>query len=218
MEGAVKNMLNDFEKYFIEVPDASYYIDGKKYWQSVHGKAYTRYNKAQKEVMKKTIDKEEIIKYVNDLLKTVGIAEVNTPIMELSEINYKTLKEKYELDNERDIVWIKFTKDGFVGCIAVGNDINFQIPSNSSEYDNVETKYNEYEKVWIKVWIYNSSGILIHKLNKEWDESFVLVFPLKGLKESGYCRHDIEMAIGNYLSKGKNVPIIDYYSHNIGEN
>lgn len=209
-------MMNDFKEYFKEDPNASYYRDGNKYWQSVYGNAYTRYNKAKEEAQKVPVDKEKIIGYINDLLKTVGIAEVNKPIMKLSEINYKTLKEKYELDNEKDIVWIKFSKDGFVGCVAASNDINFQIPSNSSEYDNKETKYNEYEGKHKEVWIYNSSGILIHKLNKEWDESLILVFPLKGLKESGYCRHDIEMAIGNYLSKGKNVPIIDYYSHNIG--
>ena len=63
---------------------------------------------------------------------------------------------------------------------------------------------------------YNSSGILVHKLKKEWDESFVLVFPLRKLKEScGYSRHNIEMALGNYLIE-QNVPIIDFYSHYIG--
>ena len=57
---------------------------------------------------------------------------------------------------------------------------------------------------------------MVHKLKKEWDESFVLVFPLRKLKEScGYSRHNIEMAIGNYLIE-QNVPIIDFYSHYIG--
>ena len=36
------------------------------------------------------------------------------------------------------------------------------------------------------------------------------------LKEScGYSKHNIEMAIGNYLIE-QNVPIIDFYSHYIG--
>lgn len=210
-------MVNNVEEYFREDPEASYCNkDGKKYFQSVHRKSYTRYNKAKKEVEKKVIDKEEIIEYVNELLETIGITPVSKPIMNPSEVNYKSLKEEYELDDEGDIVWIKFTTDGFIGCVAVSNDINFQIPSAISDYDILEKKYNEYTKRYEDDWKYNSSGILVHKLNKKWDESFVLVFPLKKRKESGYSRHEIEMAIGNYLSKGKNVPIIDYYSHNIG--
>lgn len=199
-------MVNNLKEYFREDPKASYYKDGNKYWQSVHGKAYTRYNKAKEEVEKKVVDKEEIIEYVNELLESIGIMQVSKPIMNPSEVNYKSLKKEYELDDERDIVWIKFTTDSFIGCVAAGNDINFQIPSNSSEYDAQEKEDD---------WKYNSSGILVHKLNKKWDESFVLVFPLRKLKESRYSRHEIEMGIGNYLSKGKNVPIIDYYSHNI---
>ena len=41
-------------------------------------------------------------------------------------------------------------------------------------------------------------GIIIHKLGKEWDESFVLIFPLKGIP-NGYTRSDVEAAIGNML-------------------
>ena len=98
----------------------------------------------------------------------------------------------------------------------MSNDINFDIPPNESVYDNKVWKYDEYTKKNELVWKYNSSGILVHKLKKEWDESFVLVFPLRKLKESwGYSRHNIEMAIGNYLIE-QNVPIIDFYSHYIG--
>lgn len=203
------------KEFFKEDPAAAYYKGGKKYWQSVHGNAYTRYNKAKEEARKIPVDKEKIIGYVNDLLKAVGIAEVINPIMKLSEINYKSLKEEYELDDERDLVWIKFTKDGFVGCVAASNDINFQFPTNYLEYDVKEMKYKKDKGKFEEDWKYNTSGILVHKLNKAWDKSFVLVFPLKKLKESDYNRHNIEMAIGNYLSKEKNVPIIDYYSHNM---
>lgn len=97
----------------------------------------------------------------------------------------------------------------------MSNDINFDIPPNDSVYDSKVWKYNEYTKKAELVWKYNSSGILVHKLNKKWDESLVLVFPLRKLNEScGYGRHNIEMAIGNYLIEQK-VPIIDYYSHYI---
>lgn len=63
---------------------------------------------------------------------------------------------------------------------------------------------------------YNSSGILVHKLNKKLDESLVLVFPLRKLNEKfGYSRRNIVMTIENYLIE-QNVPIIDYYSYYIG--
>ena len=136
--------------------------------------------------------------------------------MSPSEVNYTSLKEEFNLDDERDIVWIKFTKDDFVGAVATSNDINFDIPPDASVYDNKILKYNEYKKKDELVWQYNSSGILVHKLKKKWNESLVLVFPLKELgKNRKYSRHEIEMAIGNYLIE-QQVPIIDYYSHYIG--
>ncbi len=136
--------------------------------------------------------------------------------MNPSEVDYTLIKKEFELDDEKDIVWIKLTEDGYVGVVAVSNDINFDIPPNDSVYDDKVWKYNEYTKKNELVWKYNSSGILVHKLNKKWDESLVLVFPLRKLNEScGYSRHNIEMAIGNYLIE-QNVPIIDYYSHYIG--
>ena len=210
-------MINNVHKYFWEDPDASYYINERKYWQSVHGRSFFRYNKAKKEISEKNIVPiETIIEYVNEVLKAVGIAEVKKPIMNPSEVDYTLLKKEFELDDEKDTVWIKFTEDGFVVVIAVSNDINFDIPPNESVYDNKVWKYDEYTKKNELVWKYNSSGILVHKLKKEWDESFVLVFPLRKLKEScGYSRHNIEMAIGNYLIE-QNVPIIDFYSHYIG--
>lgn len=210
-------MISNTQKYFLEDPVASYYIDGKKYWQSVHGRSYVRYNKAKKEIDEKIIVPIEIIiDHVNELLKAIGITQVQFPIMSPSEVNYTSLKEEFNLDDERDIVWIKFTKDDFVGVVATSNDINFDIPPDASVYDNKILKYNEYKKKDELIWQYNSSGILVHKLKKKWNESLVLVFPLKELRKNcKYSRHEIEMAIGNYLIE-QQVPIIDYYSHYIG--
>lgn len=210
-------MINNVQTYFWEDPEASYYKDEKKYWQSVHGKSFSRYNKAKKEVSEKTtVPIETIIEYVNEILKVIGITEVKNPIMNPSEVDYTLIKKEFELDDEKDIVWIKLTEDGYVGVIAVSNDLNFDIPPNDSVYDDKVWKYNEYTKKNELVWKYNSSGILVHKLNKKWDESLVLVFPLRKLNEKGgHSRHNIEMAIGNYLIE-QNVPIIDYYSHYIG--
>ena len=71
--------------------------------------------------------------------------------------------------------------------------------------------YNSYKKRNEEEGVHNSAGILVHKLGKEWDESFVLIFPLKGIPD-GYTRSDVETAIGNMLIE-KDVPILDFYSH-----
>lgn len=97
---------------------------------------------------------------------------------------YNELKKKYKLNDERHIVWIKFTKSGCLGVVAAGADINFDMK--------------------------NTSGKIIEYVGEKWDEDFVLVFPLPQI---GFgFRRDIECGIGNYLlSKG--VPILDRYSH-----
>jgi hypothetical protein len=96
---------------------------------------------------------------------------------------------------------MKFTTDGYLGVVAAGDDINFGIPNNSLEYNEKNNKGD---------WKYNTSGIIIHRLRKVWDESFVLIFPIPDIGDRE--RRDIECGIGNFLiSKG--VPILDYYSH-----
>ncbi len=87
-------MINNVHKYFWEDPDASYYINERKYWQSVHGRSFFRYNKAKKEISEKNIVPiETIIEYVNEVLKAVGIAEVKKPIMNPYEVDYTLLKK-----------------------------------------------------------------------------------------------------------------------------
>ena len=60
-----------------------------------------------------------------------------------------------------------------------------------------------------------SAGIINNKLNLEWNEEIVLIITLDSYPEGlEYLnRSDIESGIGNYLIS-KNVPILDYYSHN----
>lgn len=83
--------------------------------------------------------------------------------------------------------------------------------NETSEYNLKIEVWDPYKKCKKSEWKHNSSGIIIHKLREQWDDFFVLVFPLKNIPY-GYSRHDIEKAIGNYLIK-KNVPILDFYSH-----
>lgn len=171
---------------------------------SVHfGQSY-RFNKALEETKKETVPVNKICDLTKSFLKSIGIGTIDNPIYENPlPFDYQKMKEEFKLDDERDIVWIKFTKDGYIGVVATSNDINFNYPSGENDYDKKDKKKDK--------WIFNTSGILVRKLNKEWDESFVLVFPLIGISD-GYVRGDIEEAIGNMLIEN-NVPILDYYSH-----
>ena len=161
-----------------------------------------RFDRAEKQSKKPIVALDMIIKHVNDFLEELGMERVDSP-------KYMVLREKINyveicagLEDKRDIVWLKFTTDKYLGVVATSNDINFNIPKLKEEY-SVKRKSR---------YMYNTSGIIIHHLNKEWDDSFVLVFPLKGMPPN-YCRGDIERGIGNYLIE-QGVPILDFYSHN----
>lgn len=100
---------------------------------------------------------------------------------------YDIIKEIFDLRDARDIVWIKFTKNGRVGVVAQSFDINF-------DYDT-------------------TSGELARDWDGGWDTSFVLIFPLTQDILRRNSKEELETAIGKYLTE-KKVPIIDYYSHN----
>ena len=87
------------------------------------------------------------------------------------EIDYVDVAQIYNLNNRNHIIWMKFTEDGYLGLVAASDDINFSMD--------------------------NSSGLIIDYLNQKWDESFILMFPLKGITDG--LRKDIECGIGNYL-------------------
>lgn len=153
--------------------------------------------KEQVEEMK-PISKGKIIEYVREFFKNITmtdfeILEVNLKKNPIKRGFYSGFQKKYGLNDKRDIIWMKFTKpeseieDGYLGVVAMGCDINFN-----------------YE---------NTSGKIIKALGKEWDETSILIVFLKKVP-SQMNRQQLESGIGNYLI-GKNVPILDYYSHNI---
>ena len=170
---------------------------------SVHYSSF-RLIKAEKESKKTPVEIRKIIKYTNEFLNILKMKPISNPVIDLTkkEINYKQIKENSFIEDEKDIVWMKFTKDKYLGVVATSNDVNFNIPTSMEQY-NIK-KNNK--------WVYNTSGIIIHHLHKEWDENFVLVFPLINIPK-GLNRGDIERGIGNYLIY-KNIPILDFYSHN----
>ena len=211
-------MVDDFQKYFRVNLNA--FQDSKKLnkkiAKSVHFKDRERFDLAKKQKEKSVVQVSCIIKLVNDLLETIGIKPVEEKQAKINPngINYDELKRIHNLADVHDIVWMKFTKSGHVGVVASSNDVNFDIPCDSSQYDIRVQRYNSYEKRNKEEWKYNTSGILVHSVGEQWDESFVLVFPLESNeKPCKYDRHMVETAVGNYLEEN-NVPIIDYYSHN----
>lgn len=203
MKQNLKEFNRETDKFFTKDPGAYYFNNkGEARPHSVHGGSRYRFEKAKTEAEKAVKPIEEIIDLVNDFFAIIGIAKVENPRMNPQNINYEKIMVEHQLENKRDIIWMKFTDDGYLGVIAQRNDINFDIPDSADECDKKNGKN----------WSYNTSGILIHSLHKQWDKTFVLVFPLHR-EGCIYSRHDIETAVGNYLIE-KGVPILDYYSHN----
>lgn len=161
-----------------------------------------RKEKAVEQALLPKVERTIISKYISEFLSTLSMPTKKSYMVSIDEkegtpIDYNAIKEENNLQDIRDIVWIKFTEDGHVGVVATSNDINFNIPETEQDY---------YDKK------FNSSGILIHQLKKRWDREKLLIVPLVSIPQ-GLRRGDIERGIGNYLvSKG--VPILDYYSHN----
>ena len=159
----------------------------------------------QKEVGMKS--KKELINIITTLteefLKLIGISMKyynGSAVFNLDDceikwnkkfIPYKDIACQCNLNNINHIIWMKFAKvrgedddKRHLGVVAASNDINFLTN--------------------------NTSGIIIDSLDLEWDESFVLIFPLSSITDG--MRKDIEVGIGNYLTENK-VPILDLYSH-----
>ncbi len=149
-----------------------YNVEKPDYRGSVKFSDY-RLNKAKEQTNELPKSIADIVNYVNELFVKLCIEVTDNPVVkDPLNINYEAIKEKYKLKYIQDIIWMKFTIDGYLGVVATSNDINF----NKN----------------------NTSGILIQQLNKIWDTSFVLVFPLSNIP-IGYNRGDIERAVGNYL-------------------
>jgi len=206
-------MIEKMQRFFQRFPSTPPIGVKGDYRCSVHfGNTY-RLDEAREQASFSPVDVNVITTYVNDFFRSIGMNTVAAPVISNPlQIDYEKIKRDYVLDELGDIVWMKFTKDGYLGVVATSNDINFDIPNNTAEYDKKEWKYNSFLKQKELVWKHTSSGILVHQLGKVWDTSFVLVFPLSNIP-NGYTRGNIERAIGNYLID-KKVPIIDFYSHN----
>ncbi len=206
-------MIEKMQRFFQCFPSTPPIGVKGDYRCSVHFGNRYRLDKAIEQASFSPVDVNVITTYVNDFFRFIGMNTVAEPVIyNPLQIDYEKIKRDYVLDELGDIVWMKFTKDRYLGVVATSNDINFDIPNNTAEYDTKEWRYNSFLKQKKWVWKHTTSGILVHQLGKVWDTSFVLVFPLSNIP-NGYTRGNIERAIGNYLID-KGVPIIDFYSHN----
>lgn len=157
--------------------------------------------KARQQAEMPTVPVETIAKYTNEYLAVLGAEPVkksqfDIPVDATDQELKKFLKTTlYETVHKPDLIWMKFTSDGFLGVVAAGKDVNFDIPSG--EETNLKHR--------------NTSGIIVHSLAKSWDRSFILAFPLFGIP-ADLQRGNIEAGIGNYLIR-RSVPILDFYSH-----
>ena len=199
--------------YFDVYPGTPQFGEAGDYRCSVHFGNTFRLEKAKEQARHRPVPVDAIIRYVNSFLASINMTVADyDPVTRTADIDYQEIKARCGLVDERDLVWMKFTKDGYLGVVAAGSDVNHDIPASSEDYDVKEKVYNEYLKREQYTWKHNTSGILVHQLGKEWDETFVLIFPLADIPYR-YTRGDIERAVGNMLIE-KEVPIIDFYSHN----
>lgn len=195
--------MYEYLKHYVNMPGTTE--------SSVHSSDF-RFKKAEEQSKLTPLPLDVVINHINNFLMGIDIEKVSTPKIAVSEINYNIIKNTYDLNDERDIVWVKFTKDGYIGVVAVSNDINFDIPMSKEKYNKKIQVYNNWSKQYEEKWQHNTSGIIVHYLKKSWEDSFVLLFPLKNIPKD-LPRGDIERGIGNYLID-KEIPILDFYSHN----
>lgn len=135
--------------------------------------------------------KKEIVNYVNEFLSSVmGMESIKDPYYTPKKTKERRIEySKINTENKENIVWIKFVENGLISVIGTGCDIYFTDATKKR----------------------TTSGRINEKLKLNWDETIVLIFPLKNIPD-GLYRSDIESGIGNYLiSKG--IPILDFYSH-----
>ena len=211
-------MQTSLKKYLEPNKDGFYLNEfGELKPRSVHCKNdKIRIEKAEEQASLSIVPIEQIISYVNEFLNELGVDRVEIPQKKIKNMDlekfYNDLKIEYNLKHKKDIIWMKFTNDGYLGVIARGNDINFDIPPSADVYHERIKRFNIYENKEKYEWKYNTSGIIIHKCGQTWDDENVLVFPLKNIP-AGIDVDKIETGIGNYLTE-KGVPILDFYSHN----
>lgn len=153
------------EKYFRFNPNTP----RKKSGQNASAKNdEVRARKAEEQVKLPSRSPDEVQKIVEKFFQAVGV------------------KIGFKIKKRTDFIWLKFTKDNYLGVVAAGYDFNFSKTNRSGKY--------------------------VKSVGKEWNEELIIVFPISEYPD-GRTRSDIERALGNYIID-QNIPIIDFFSHN----
>ena len=184
------NIPENYKIYQTPTEDCPIYDRNKPDWRWRVTSDENDYRKkqAEKESRKEKVSIGNICKYAQDFLNEIDVKSELIFIKGLDitlSINYELIKRQYNLSSQKDIIWLRFTQDGYLGVVASSNDINFDDSTNSSK--------------------------IIKHLGKMWDSEIVIIFPLPNI--NGY--NDgvlIEGMLGNYLLD-KGIPILDRYSH-----
>jgi hypothetical protein len=217
-------MKEDLEKYF-KINDKAFYAPRKM--RGINHKTDTiRRDDARDQSTLPPVSYSKIFEYVNEFIEMIRVeSNYNTPITQCQTLlldnkaqiildngiiakdlnweasvydkdlkkyihwdpKYDIIKNHFMLKYPKNIIWLKFTTQGHLGVVAKSFDINFD--------------YN------------NTSGKLVELVGEEWDSSFVFIFPMTPEILFKRTLSDMELGIGQYLIS-KNVPIIDFYSHN----
>lgn len=142
-----KETPKEYPKYDKNNPDYRCSVD--------YDKSNYRINKAAQEAKKERVSISEILSLINLFLKNIKIESkciVIDGLDILMTVNYEHIRRQYKLNNQSDIVWLRFTTDGYLGVVASSNDINFDYQTNS--------------------------GKIIRSVNKEWDKNKIIIIPL----------------------------------------
>ena len=95
-----------------------------------------RKNKAVAKSKNEKVSVFEILNLINSFLNDIEVKS-NCILIEgldvLMTVNYEHIKRRYKLDSRSDIVWMRFTTDGYLGVVALSNDINFDYDTNSGK-------------------------------------------------------------------------------------
>lgn len=181
---------------------------------SVHfGQTY-RIDKAREQAQRESASIQRVAELANEALMTLGIKPVATPLVKVSpedinpdgivDFDYDRIAEEHELADRRDVVNIRFDREGRAVLVAASDDVNFcPVPEGPGEFDAKDGDY----------WKYSTAAVILSELGTDWDRSQLLLFPLSGLAETGYARHDAEKAIGNHLLHSGECALLDKFSH-----
>ncbi len=85
-----------------------------------------RLERAKQQSNLKAVDREVIIKYVNEFLDEMGMKKAINPHVRPKHGRIRRFEySKINPESKEDIVWIKFTKDNYISVVGTSCDISF---------------------------------------------------------------------------------------------